>query len=351
MRLEIEYNLRMIYIAFVTKGLETISRDELSSIDGVEIISVDQKFIRFSYQGNIEALKNLKTVDDIGILIADIEIDSLITLKLDSEVDLIKKVVPFISNLRDVNRSFSLTISKYRNEEVNVEDMKLTLSKYFTDKLGFSFQPLEHTNFDIRLSMNQSICTISVKLFPESLYKRSYNHESNLGAIKSTIAASMLYKLANGLGKVKVVDTFCGSGTILCEALIYGYHVYGGDIDPEAVGIALKNLNRIKNGSYDLRTEDATKTSWADNSFDIAVSNFPWDKQIKVNHMYKLIEGSIKEYRRILKRVSYIGIISTKPQIVVKLLKKYFEVTNIEEYKIGYLGQTPTIVFANLIKS
>ena len=64
--------------------------------------------------------------------------------------------------------------------------------------------------------------------------------------------------------------------------------------------------------------------------------------------MSYLVDTSIKEYSRILKKESKIGIITTKPELIIKYLKKYFDIQDIEEYRIGYLGQVPTIVLARL---
>lgn len=340
----------MIYIAFVTKGLEEISKEELLAIEGVKIISVDQKVIRFSYEGDITIFNNLITVDDIGIYIADTNIRYLSNLTLENETEKIKSLIPFISKFRNVDKTFSITLSKYKNSEIKEEEIKNNLSKYFTNVLGFDYQPLNHTNLDIRINVNQENCVISLKLFPESLYSRPYGHESKLGAIKSTIAGCIIYKLAQGKDHPKVIDTFCGSGTILCEALTRGMQVYGSDIDPEAIDITKRNLKMISNNTHELKVENASRTSWKNSFFDIAISNFPWNKQIKVNQMYKLIDSAIKEYARVLKPSASIGIISTKPQIVIKRLKKSFNVVHLDEYKIGYLGQTPTIILADVKK-
>ena len=59
----------MKYIAFVIKGLETICEEELKTLNGVEILNTQQKFIFFEYSGDISCLKSLRTIDDISIYI------------------------------------------------------------------------------------------------------------------------------------------------------------------------------------------------------------------------------------------------------------------------------------------
>ena len=340
----------MKYIAFVTKGLEEISKDELLSFKNLRILDIKQKFIEFNYDGNPLNLKTLKTIDDIGIYISEIPANQLVKLDLNSEVGLIKKAIQNIQTFRKINNTFSITLSKYKNEDIREDEMKQVLSQYFSKEFNFEYTPLNHENIDIRINITESLCLISIKLFSQSLFKRDYDHESNLGSLRSTIAGAMIYKITKGLKDQKVVDNFCGTGTLLCEALTLGNEVYGGDIDSEAVNITKRNLSRILNREFEIFQMDAVKTKWRDNSFDIAVTNFPWDKQIKVDRMYKLLDKSIQEYSHILKAESRVAFISTKPEMIIKCIKKYFNLETLESYKVGYLGQTPTIVFGWVYK-
>ena len=338
----------MQYIAFVTKGLEKISEDEIQSLKDTDILSTEQKTIKFEYSGKLENLKTLRTVDDIGIYISEISVENLKELRIDNELEIIKEVIDIISQYRDINERFSITISKYKNNDIKEDDLKQILSKYFSSNLNLLYTPLDHSNIDIRFNISEEKCLITIKVFTKSLFHREYEHESHLGCLRSTIAASMLYRLVGEDSNLKVVDNFCGSGTFLCEALMLGNKVYGNDIDKSAVDVTKRNLNRIRKGEYNITNYDASNTKWKNNFFDIAISNYPWDKQIKVDKMSYLVDTSIKEYSRILKKESKIGIITTKPELIIKYLKKYFDIQDIEEYKIGYLGQVPTIVLASI---
>lgn len=340
----------MQYIAFVTKGLEQISGEEIKALNDVTILSTKQKTIEFEYLGEITNLKTLRTVDDIGIYISEISTEKLLKLELDTELGKIRNAIDVISQYRDISKSYSITVSKYKSKEIKEDDLKQILSEYFSSNLNLSYTSLDHSNLDIRINISEGDCLITVKVFSRSLFHRDYEHETQLGSIRSTIASSMLYGLMKDNNNLKVIDNFCGSGTFLCEALIKGNEVYGNDIDKSAVDITMRNINKIKKGDYQITNGDASKTKWNSNYFDIAVSNLPWDKQIKVDRMNYLIDSALKEYSRILKKDSKIGLISTKPDVVIKYLKKYFEVKNIEKYRIGYLGQVPTIVLASVNK-
>lgn len=64
--------------------------------------------------------------------------------------------------------------------------------------------------------------------------------------------------------KVLIVDCFCGSGSVLLEAMMLGYNVIGSDISPKAVSDSKKNCSwllknyQLKAENYQLFQADAT---------------------------------------------------------------------------------------------
>lgn len=65
----------------------------------------------------------------------------------------------------------------------------------------------------------------------------------------------------------KMLDPFCGTGTILAEAMMVGYNVIGSDQSSQAIGKTRKNLEwllkeyQIVNSKYQIFQEDATHIS------------------------------------------------------------------------------------------
>lgn len=339
----------MNYIAFVTKGLERISRNELTSINGVSVKNVEDKFIRFDFEGNPNILSGLRTVDDIGLIVDEFDLhtgnDEIASF---ANLSAVEKGLEIIQTIRSLANNFSVTVSIYQNPHFHRDNLQQKIAGILADKLKLVFTPLDHSNIDLRVNIDKSHVFITLKLFSQSLYKRTYEHKSNIGALRSTIAAAMLYELVGDKTNLKVVDNFCGSGTFLCEAAKMRCEVSGGDIESNMVSISKQNLGRLGNVNSAIITQDATHTNWPSKSFDIGVANFPWDKQIEISNISTLLEGGIKEYARILKPEAKVGFISTKPELVLKFMKRYFRVNNLQEIKIGYLGQTPTIQLADV---
>ena len=72
----------------------------------------------------------------------------------------------------------------------------------------------------INLHIHQNIATISVDASGGPLHKRGYREESVSAPMQETIAAAIV-RLSEWDGSKKLVDPMCGSGTLLCEALMH----------------------------------------------------------------------------------------------------------------------------------
>lgn len=80
--------------------------------------------------------------------------------------------------------------------------------------------------------------------------------------------------------QITVVDPFCGTGVVLQEALLLGYHAYGTDLEPRMIDYSKKNLDWLsKNYNldpklYSLSVGDATSYKWASPFMTIACETY-----------------------------------------------------------------------------
>lgn len=335
----------MRFIAYITKGLEDIAENELYRIiEDIEIVEKGIKYIIFDTQSNFEKLVRLKTIDDIGIFISFVNLKDLV-----KEIEAIdfslfqKQLLQFREFEKDI---FSLTISRLENN-VNTNLIKSRIVEILQKKYDWKYMENVHSNFDIRINIVKNQVYLSVRLTRISLYMRPYKVYNSIGSLKPTIAAAMV-QLATNNNKsgLKIIDDFCGSGTILCESILAGNDIYGGDIDSKCI---MGTTNNLQNLSYKIeghiRQLNAINTHWDNNYFDCAISNLPWDKQIEVESITNLYAGTLREYARIIKKDGVVCLLVSKPDLLIKYVKKYFPNHIINSYKIGLLGQTPTIVF------
>lgn len=88
------------------------------------------------------------------------------------------------------------------------------------------------------------------------------------GMLPPKLARLMVNLATEGKTTLTLADPFCGTGTVLMEAMMVGCHVVGGDTNPDAVKGSLSNLSWVLSGStvtplptYSVSLTDATHFS------------------------------------------------------------------------------------------
>ncbi|CCK82367.1 MULTISPECIES: THUMP domain-containing class I SAM-dependent RNA methyltransferase [Desulfobacula] len=71
----------------------------------------------------------------------------------------------------------------------------------------------------INLHLHRNMATLSIDASGGALHKRGYREESVSAPMQETVAASII-RLSEWDGTVPLYDPMCGSGTLLCEALM-----------------------------------------------------------------------------------------------------------------------------------
>ena len=74
---------------------------------------------------------------------------------------------------------------------------------------------------------NKDQFVISIDTSGDSLHKRGYREQANLAPMKETLAAAMII-LSDWTPERTLVDTFCGSGTIVIEAALMAQNMAPG---------------------------------------------------------------------------------------------------------------------------
>jgi putative N6-adenine-specific DNA methylase len=73
------------------------------------------------------------------------------------------------------------------------------------------------------LHIDQNLATISLDTSGGALHKRGYRQQSMQAPMIETLAAAIIH-MTGWDGKIPLIDPFCGSGTLLCEAFLYATH-------------------------------------------------------------------------------------------------------------------------------
>ncbi len=315
-------------VAKTFQGLEDVLCDELISL-GAQNVEIGRRMVSFEgdlallYKANLccrTALRILKPIfkfsasnpDELYDAVRDIEWEKFMspdsTFSIDSTV-----------NSSDFNHSKYVT---YRVKDGIVD--------HFNDRYG-KRPSIRIKGADVQLNVHISDnrVTISLDSSGEPLSKRGYRVEQTAAPINEVLAAGIILK-TGWRGDSLFVDPMCGSGTFLIEAALIAtntnpgiyrdsfafekwpdfnaglfdeiynddseereapYKIKGGDIDPEAVMIARKNIRSA-------RLEDAIEIScrsmgdWHDlDEEGILVMNPPYGERLRPEDMENLYKN------------------------------------------------------------
>ncbi len=165
--------------------------------------------------------------------------------------------------------------------------------------------------------------TIQVQLF-ESYSFRDFGRPARdvrSGILPPKLAQALINLSSKDYESV-LLDPFCGSGTIITEALLMGYkHIYGSDISQKAITDTTENVRWLKDRYVALSASPIVKNIdvlqlskyFPQNSVDCiatepylgpAVNRFPTRPQIDrvIRELSTLYLGAFGEYAKILKK-------------------------------------------------
>ena len=324
-------------VAKTFQGLEEVLRDELIDL-GAENVEIGKRMVQFEgdlalmYKANVccrTALRILKPIvkftasntDDLYDAVREIEWEKYMTP--DSTFSIDSTVI-----------SSEFTHSKFVTYRV-----KDGIVDHFNDICGRR-PSIRLVNPDLQLNVHisETRVTISLDSSGEPLSKRGYKVENTEAPINEVLAAGIIM-LSGWKGECDFADPMCGSGTFLTEAALiaaninpgiyrdkfafetwpdfdadlfeeiynddsgereFAFKIYGGDIDPEAVRIARRN---VKNAKVENMVEITCRSieDWTDNAPEgVLVTNPPYGQRINPTNMtaqalYRTIGTCLKQ--------------------------------------------------------
>ena len=123
-----------------------------------------------------------------------------------------------------VDKTFAISASAAKSQITNSlyasQVLKDGIADYFRAKFG-KRPNVETVNPDVRFNLHieKDNAVISIDTSGESLHKRGYRLLAGEAPMQETLAAAII-RLSKWDGENPLWDCMCGSGTILCEALM-----------------------------------------------------------------------------------------------------------------------------------
>lgn len=148
---------------------------------------------------------------------------------------------------------------------------------------------------DIEICNNQVFITKAIQPI-EDFSKRDFGRpgrDDESGMLPPKLAMMML-NLATQKKSNVILDPFCGSGTILTEALLMGYkNLIGADVSPKAITDTSTNIKWLEN-TFNIDTRDLKIDIFVSDIFDIAkkIQDNTVDAVVAEPYLGKPLRGS-----------------------------------------------------------
>ncbi|MFJ6569056.1 TRM11 family SAM-dependent methyltransferase [Streptomyces sp. NPDC091292] len=199
--------------------------------------------------------------------------------------------------------------------------------------------PPPRQRLDWRVVLDGTTAHVAVRPFDAPLHRRDWRHTTVTGSLHPPVAAA-LARLARIDAGHRVLDPFCGAGTILLEAAqIAPDAVYlGSDRDPRAIDAARTNTpggTRVAWCVGDAARLDPTHTP-----VDRIVTNPPWDVRLGIGDLAVHVD----QWRRVVRRGGLVVAILNHHQAHALIEAPGWRTVDV--YEVSVAGQHPRIVVA-----
>lgn len=337
--------------ALTTRGLEDISAQELAELGGVSVRQIAYRRVLAQSDATLAPFLLLRTVDDVFLDLAHWSgvgrpRSVLAELRRRAAALELQPAAAAIAQLRPVDPrpSFSVSASFVGRRNYTSEEMKFAIAEGIETQYGWRYSDDDRSAaLNIRLFIEHENALVGMRLGQRALHERSYKVKHLPGSLKPPVAAAML-RLAQLEAGQRLLDPFCGAGTILIEASQLGALTRGGDDDPIALEAARSNA-QVAGVALALEQWDARNLPLAEHSMDCIVSNLPWGRQVAVDSaLTMLYQQAVSEMQRVLVPGGRLVLLTSLPELV-----QIPELACTHQHEISLFGQIATImVFKSL---
>lgn len=325
----------------------------LASLSFVSDDEADQLFNRTG--GSVKAIREIDVLDKgddiagkICEFLAGLEVEGKLTFSL---------------GIIEEETEFSVNVSETEIKKRLKKDYKISSRFIEHHKTGLSASVLLHQAVKemVVINLGEKIIFGQTALIQDiddwTKRDRSKPYADRKKGMLPPKVARMMVNIASGdagVTRKTVYDPFCGTGTVLAEALVVGHNAVGSDIDGKATAGAEKNLKWLQEnynftGTFKIFLADASQVAKMSdlkkNPVDAIVTEpflgRPKPELKQLDNIFKGLEklylGVFKAWTEILKPGARVVIVF--PQ--VETHKKAYNLDKLID-KLGQLGYTTT---------
>jgi putative N6-adenine-specific DNA methylase len=208
-------------VALCAVGAEKVVSNELKKL---ELKVIDSGFGKVHFRADIRglyhALMGLRAADRLLLEVAAYSAVDFDALFKGAEAVSWEQLIPAQLGLKIVKVR---TNRSQLQAETSIQSMvHKAAARRLCKSFGLQKLPETGTEAEIRVYIEKDMVSLLLDLSGEPLFKRGYRRDGGIAPLRETTAAAMLL-LSGWKRKYPLYDPFCGSGTILCEALMYAW--------------------------------------------------------------------------------------------------------------------------------
>ena len=323
-------------VAKTFRGLEDVLCDELTHLGALNV----QPGIRsVSFEGDLAMLYTANLCCRTALRILK-PVCRFTAASTDELYDRIRSYdwTPYLSPDSTFAIDSTISGSIFTHSRYVTYRVKDGITDFFADRCGRR-PSVRVSGADVQLDVHieGDRVTVSLNSSGESLSKRGYRKEHTDAPINEVLAAGIIMKTGWN-GHSNFIDPMCGSGTFLIEAALiaaninpgiyrehfafeswpdfdrdlfeelynddsqereFNYKIYGGDIDPEAVGITLRNVRSARVVDM-VEGRCCPMSSWTETPDPgILITNPPYGERLRpadMEELYRSLGTTLKHY-------------------------------------------------------
>lgn len=343
-------------VSYATKGLVDVCESELLEIAPAAVV-LDRSERFLIVRVPADAVKNLgsatRTIDDLRLLVAGpagigtpADFEQLLATAAETTRSVLEQDGSADTGVDPWSVTVSARNPPWRNrrgcDEAGLVEKHLH---------GARLPATDREAVDLRLQVDGDSAHVSLNLWSQPVGKHAGELVPNWrGALKPTVAAAVvrlaMAEVAPAVASHGVYDPFCGSGTVVGEALRAGLPVFASDLMPEAVELTRTRLAGFGADPDGLLqrvfVRDVLTGPDSRVTARVVVANLPWGKQVRIPDRGALFDTTALVVWHLVRPDGAAALLTThEDQLMARLHRRGLATRT---RKIGLLGQTPTVI-------
>lgn len=280
----------------------------------VTISEAKQKGLRCKKSGEFVLVSGLEKFSDIYVLRT---FDTACLLLGTCELSGLSEK---LSGLQEAILS-RMNVTNYRLEVANISHKeRLSVIPVCVSALDRLVNTPSAYSFEIRLEIAGGKAVILLNPLADKRF--AYRKKAVSASISPAVAASVCWAASSYFNpEARVLDNFCGSGTMLFERSFYPHaSLTGVDIAQSAVGFAQENESFLKSGAKFYHADALRFTA---KKFDEIICNMPFGLRVGTHaHNMKLYESYIAILPSIMEKGGRVFLYTHEKQLLEDILKR-----------------------------